>query len=76
MQPLKCTELEGGDSIRIILIEWNYLEPLHRNANSEEDTDSQTDVTATLGYRVDDGEDMVIPAESNWDNKEVTEEEN
>ena len=53
-----------------------YLEPLYRNANSEEDTDSQTDVTATLGYRVDDGEDMVISAKSNGNDKEVTEEKN
>ena len=33
-------------------------------------------MTATLSYRVDEGEDMVIPAESNGDDKEVTEEEN
>ena len=33
-------------------------------------------MTATLGYRVDEGEDMVIPAESNRDDEEVTEEEN
>ena len=55
------------------LKQFTYLEPFNCDANSEEDTESQTDVTATLGYRVDEVEDMVISTKGNRDNKEVTE---
>ena len=53
----------------------SYLKPLKTNANSEEDTDSKTDVTETLSYRVDDGENVFLPAKSNGNDKEVGEKE-
>ena len=53
----------------------SYLKPLKTNANSEEDTDSKTDVTETFGYRVDDGENVFRPAKSNGNDEEVGEKE-
>ena len=52
-----------------------HLKPLNADADSEEDAEGKTDVTDTLGYGVDDGEDMVSPAKSNGGDKEVTEKE-
>ena len=74
-----CWGLESNGNILQTMRSEDYLsfhlKPLNADADSEEDAEGKTDVTDTLGYGVDDGEDMVSPAKSNGGDEEVTEKE-
>ena len=48
-----------------------HLKPLNSDANSEEDTDSETDVAATLSQQVEEVKDRVISPKGNGNNKKV-----